>query len=111
MSTRDDASLTDRERAALASLEAVAAAEDPLLARRLRGTSRLHLVAHLPRIPGWLRSDWCAGPLVLVGMALMLVSMSTTVALGVAGAVVAAVGLRVGVLAVGRRWISSTAPD
>ena len=41
MSTRDAASLTVGERAALTSLEAMAVAEDPQLARQLRGSSRL----------------------------------------------------------------------
>ena len=43
MSARDDASLTDRERAAFAGLEATAAAEDPRLASRLKGSSRLRV--------------------------------------------------------------------
>jgi hypothetical protein len=92
MSTRDDASLTARERAALASLEASAAAEDPQLASRLRGSSRFRMIAHLPRVPAWVGSPWCAGSLVLVGLALVIISLSTTSVLGVAGLVMAAYG-------------------
>jgi hypothetical protein len=94
MSTRDDASLTDKERAALASLEAVAAAEDPQLARRLRGANRLRLIApHVPRIPTWLQSPWWAIPLLVAGLALVVVGLSTTVALSVIGSAMMAGGL------------------
>ena len=51
MDARDDARLTDWERLALASLEAAAAAQDLRLANRLKGSSRLHVVARRPRIP------------------------------------------------------------
>jgi hypothetical protein len=111
MSTRDDASLTDRERAALASLEAVAAADDPQLARRLRGASRLHLVAHLPRIPAWLRSPWWAVPLFVVGLALVVVGLSTTVVLSVIGTLMMAAALWVGVQVVERRLEKSPATE
>ena len=47
VSRRDDASLTASERAALVRLEARAVADDPVLARRLRGSSRLPTIAHL----------------------------------------------------------------
>ena len=93
MSTRDEASLTDRERAALASLEAVAAAEDPQLARRLRGAKRLRLIAQPPAIPSWLRSRWWAVPLLLFGLALVAIGLSTTVALSIVGSVMTAGGL------------------
>ena len=69
MSARDDASLTDRERAALAGLEATAAAEDPRLASRLKGSSRLRVTTHFPSDPsvaaeplvGWTVDRYRAG--------------------------------------------------
>ena len=111
MSTRDDASLTARERAALASLAAVAAAEDPQLARRLRGASRRRAVPQLLRIPGWMRSRWLAGPLVVVGLALVVVGLSVTVVLGVAGAAIAACGLWLTARAIQSRWFVARPPD
>ena len=72
MSTRDDASLTAKERAALASLEAMAAAEDPQLASRLRGSRRLRLFTGMPAIPSWLRSTWWGVPALVVGLVLII---------------------------------------
>src|ERR1700733_6465860 len=95
MSTRDDASLTARERAALASLEAMAAAEDPQLARRLRGSSRLRWLPELPPIPAWSRHSWWGGPVALVGLIMMVLSVSSGLWLGIAGAVLTTAGLRV----------------
>jgi hypothetical protein len=106
MSTRDDASLTAKERAALASLEATAAAEDPQLASRLRGSRRLHLFPGLPAIPSWLRSAWWGVPALAVGLALVILSLSVSVLLGFVGAVLAAAGLWLLVKMVDRRWIS-----
>jgi hypothetical protein len=111
MSTRDDASLSDRERAALASLEAVAAADDPQLAKRLRGTTRFHLARHLPRIPAWLRGDWWAAPLLIVGLALVAAGLSTTVVLSGIGAVLIAGGLYVLVGLLQRRWAEHQVSD
>ena len=106
MSTRDDASLTAKERAALASLEATAAAEDPQLASRLRGSRRLRLFTGLPAIPVWLRSSWWGIPALAVGLALVVLSLSVSVVLGFVGAVLAAAGLWLVVKMVDRRWIS-----
>lgn len=111
MSTRDDASLTARERAALATLEAVAAAEDPQLARRLRGAGRFRPTIHLPRIPVRAPSSWWALPLVVVGLGLVVASLSTMVALGVLGAVITASGLRLAAGAIDRHWIGDSPPD
>jgi Protein of unknown function (DUF3040) len=110
MDARDDARLTDSERLALANLEATAAAEDRRLAARLKGSSRLHVIAHPPRIPVWLRSGWWAGPVVVSGLVLMLVSLSTVWVLGVVGAVIAAWGLWMVTRAVHRRWGSRGSP-
>jgi hypothetical protein len=106
MSTRDDASLTAKERAALASLEATAAAEDPQLASRLRGSRGLRLFTHLPAVPAWLRSTWWGVPALVVGLALMILSLSVSVELGIAGAVLAAAGLWLVVGMVNRRWLT-----
>ena len=108
MSTRDDASLTAKERAALASLEAMAAAEDPLLASRLRGSRGLRLFTRLPSVPAWLRSTWWGDPALVVGLALMILSLSVSVALGIAGAVLAAAGLWLVVGMVNRRWLTGS---
>ena len=109
MSARDDASLTDRERTALAGLEARAAAEDPHLASRLMGSSRLAASTHSLRIPAWLRGGWWAGPLIAVGLVLVVVSLSAVWMLGVVGAAIAACGLWLVTGAVGRHW-GSTSP-
>jgi Protein of unknown function (DUF3040) len=106
MSTRDEASLTDRERAALASLESVAAAEDPQLAKRLGGASRLRLIAHVPRIPAWLHSRWWAVPLLVLGLVLVVVGISTTVVLSVIGAILAAGGLWIAAMVAERRLVN-----
>jgi hypothetical protein len=106
MSTRDDASLTAKERAALASLEAMAAAEDPQLASRLRGSRGLRLFTRLPAIPTWLRSAWWGVPALVVGLILVILSLSLSVVLGCVGAVLAAAGLWMVVGMVDRRWIS-----
>ena len=106
MSTRDDASLTAKERAALASLEAVAAAEDPQLASRLRGSRRLHVFARMPAIPTWLRSTWWGVPALVVGLVLVVLSLSVSVVLGIVGLVLAGAGLGMVVRIVDRRWIS-----
>lgn len=111
MSTRDEASLTDRERAALASLEAVAAAEDPQLAKRLRGAKRFRLIAEPPAIPSWLRSRWWAGPLLLFGLALVAIGLGTTVALSIVGSVMTAGGLGIVVGLVRERVMRTDTPD
>ena len=94
MSTRDDPSLTARERAALASLEAQAAAEDPTLARRLRGSSPFGLVTKVPRIPAWLWQSWWGAPVAVLGLVLVGLSPSTGLVVGLVGALMLAAGLR-----------------
>jgi hypothetical protein len=89
----------------------VAAAEDPQLARRLRGAGRFRPIIHVPRIPVRAPSSWWAAPLVLVGLALVVASLSTTVVLGVVGAVITASGLRLAAGAIERRWMGDRSPD
>lgn len=104
MSTRDDSRLTAQERAVIANLEATATADDPQLAARLRGPSRWKLVASVPSLPGWIRSLWLAVPAILVGLVLTAASLSTSLAVGVVGAGIAATGLWSLVSAAERRW-------
>jgi hypothetical protein len=94
MGIRDEASLSPRERAALAGLEARAAAEDPRLADKLAGARRWQWPR--PRVPAVLTglAPLVWGPLlVVIGVAAMVVGLSVGTALGVAGAVVTAGGL------------------
>jgi Protein of unknown function (DUF3040) len=111
MSTRDDASLTAKERAALASLEAVAAAEDPQLASRLRGSRGLRLFTRMPAMPAWVRSTWWGIPALVVGLALVILSISVSLVLGVAGAVLAVAGLWLVIGMVDRRWLKRGKPN
>jgi hypothetical protein len=101
MSTRDDARLTAQERAALASLEAAAAADDPQFASRLKGSGRAR-VESLLRGPaayvaaGWaalVSRSWVGVPLVVVGLSLVAIGMSSGLAVGIAGSLCAAGGL------------------
>ena len=101
MSTRDDARLTAQERAAFAGLEAAAAADDPQLAKRLRGSNGIWIRSVLTRISRiaaagshrLLNLGWWGIPIALVGLVLVVVSMSVGFALGVAGALIATFGL------------------
>lgn len=104
MSTRDDSRLTAQERALLANLEASATAADPQFAARLRGSGRYQLVARMVGLPGWVRSLWAAVPAVIVGLALTAVSLSTSLVVGVVGAVLLAGGLCSVVADARRRW-------
>lgn len=102
MSTRDEARLTAQERAALSSLEALATADDPQLAARLRGPNRWNLsvlrarevFAGWVRASEWLQSLWVAVPLLIVGLVLVVVGLSVGWEVGVAGALLSAAGLR-----------------
>jgi Protein of unknown function (DUF3040) len=101
MSTRDDARLTAQERAAFAGLEAAAAADDPQLAKRLRGSNRIWIRSVLTRTTRiaaagshrLLNLGWWGIPITLVGLLLVVVSMSAGLLLGVVGAVISAFGL------------------
>ena len=112
MSTRDDARLTAQERAALSNLEALAAADDPQLAARLRGPGRWSNAVHRARMralsasalmPAWLGSLWVAVPSVVVGLVLVVAGLSLGLAVGVIGALWSTWGLVTVVRAAGRR--------
>jgi Protein of unknown function (DUF3040) len=103
MGPQDDSSLTASERDALAPLEADAAARDPLLARRLRGSSRLSVIAPLCRVRRSGRPGWWGASLILVGLTLVAMSLSTAWFLGVVGSLITTWGLWMLAGAVGRR--------
>jgi hypothetical protein len=113
MSTRDGPSLSEQEQAILASLAAKAQADDPRLAATLSGRERLrrvtggHLV--LPELPPW-AADWRAGLLAaMVGLALMLVSLSSGLLVGVPGVLIGVLGVyRV---AVSAPWVPGRRPS
>lgn len=101
-----DARLSAAERAALAHLEAAAAAADPEFAARLKGTpgARLHalaLRAHavvsarfgrpLARLA---RGGWWGAPTLVAGLVLVVLGVSTGLAVAVVGALACTAGLR-----------------
>jgi hypothetical protein len=92
MSTRDDASLTAK------------------LASRLRGSRGLRLFPRRPAMPAWVRSTWWGIPALVVGLALVILSISVSLVLGVAGAVLAAAGLWLVIRMVDRRWLRRGQP-
>jgi hypothetical protein len=97
MSSPHEASLTEKERAILANLAAQAEADDPSLAATLRGRSR-RAVAVVPRFRTHVRvpdavSHWGWGlALGVVGLAIMLASISISLVLGIVGAVLTFAG-------------------
>jgi hypothetical protein len=96
MSTPHEASLTEKERAILAGLAAQAEADDPTLAATLRGRARR--ARRLPHISVRLRvptvvSHWAWGvALAVLGLAVMVASLSVSLVLGIIGAVLTAAG-------------------
>ena len=94
MSPHDEATLSAAERAALAGLETKAEADDPRLAAALRGGIRRSWPTL--RIPPALvhsalvRSahTWMGPALVVIGLAVMIVALSSLTILAVAGALV-----------------------
>jgi hypothetical protein len=109
MSTRDE-SLNARERAALANLEAQAVADDPLLARRLRGSGRHRLVTSMPTIPAWLWQSWWGAPVAVLGLVVVVLSLSTGFVVGLIGALMTTAGLRMLVGAIQGRRRGSAPP-
>ena len=112
MSTRDDARLTAQERAALSSLEALAAADDPQFAARLRGPGRwngalrragMKGLSAWALMPAWLGGLRVAVPAVVVGLALVVAGLSLGWGVGVLGALLSTGGLVPVVREAGRR--------
>jgi hypothetical protein len=93
MSTRDEATLSDAERAALAGLETKAEADDPRLAAQLRGRRRTRPRITVP--PVVLRaSHSILGPVIaVVGLILAVLTLSVSVPLALLGALLLVVGL------------------
>jgi hypothetical protein len=97
-----DARLSPQERAALASLEAAAAADDPEFAARLRGSSIFRFKTVAPRLAALGVGQWRAlmrhgiwgVPLTVIGFVFMVLGLSVGAWLAVGGALLAAVGLR-----------------
>lgn len=83
MSTRDEVSLSSEERQSLAHLEARAKTDDPALAARLRGrTGRAILARWRKRRPVHMAA-WVGPALVLLGLVLAVVAVSSAVWLSV----------------------------
>lgn len=93
MGVQDDARLNAHERAALAGIEMKAAAEDPLLARRLKGSGWNLLVARVHKARTRMRRSWFAAPLIAVGLVLVTLSLSIAWPLGVVGSLMTMGGL------------------
>lgn len=122
MSIRD-ARLSPQERAALANLEAAAAADDPQFAARLRGSPLFRLQATIPRLFAWLvgqwrallRNLWWGVPLAAAGFVLMVAGLSVSGWVSGTGAVMAALGLGLGAESLSRwgerRKASRPGPD
>jgi hypothetical protein len=93
MSTRDEATLSAAERAALAGLESKAEADDPRLAAQLRGGGHALPSLHLPAALVRASQTW-VGPVVAVaGLVLMILTLSSAVVLALVGALLFMGGL------------------
>ncbi|MGH9123066.1 MAG: DUF3040 domain-containing protein [Acidimicrobiales bacterium] len=92
MSTRDDAGLSPRERAALAHLEQRAEADDPALAAALRGRGS-DLRQWLRKLPALPKSPWWGGALSVAGLVIMIAFFAASTLAALAGAAIAGVGL------------------
>jgi hypothetical protein len=108
-----DASLSPQERAALADLEAAAAADDPQLAARLKGGGHLRAWSVPARAAAYvvgrwkaaLTLGWWGAPIAAVGFALMVLSLSIGLYVGVIGTVLCFFGLRLVVHAAHSLWV------
>jgi hypothetical protein len=97
-----DARLSPQERAALAGLEAAAAADDPEFAARLRGSPMFRFKAAAPRLAALAVGQWRAlmrhgiwgVPLTVIGFVFMVLGLSVGAWLAIGGALMATVGLR-----------------
>jgi hypothetical protein len=112
MGTRDEVTLSIRERQELARMRAQLQAADPLLARVLRSEELPD--ADEPTTPWSRRRRWVVaqlarpwvGPVaVLVGLALVMVTLASLTLLSVVGALVTAAGLGLYGQTCRRRWV------
>ena len=85
MSTGGEPQLTAWERAALERLDATVSSDNPRLHRRLSTFRRARISAAVDERRRCIRSGWWGGPAVLAGLALMLLSLSTSVMLDSSG--------------------------
>lgn len=92
MSTRDDATLSAQERAAFAQIEARAIAEDPTLGASLAVRIEQRLRRMVPLIRRNCRRRSVSVVTVVVGLALVVVGLSATVALAIAGLALIVIG-------------------
>jgi hypothetical protein len=110
MSTRDSR-LTAEERAALAHLEAAATADDPHLATRLRGSGSARLNALGSKAHRDLSAlanrafhlGWWGIAVAVLGLAMMILAVSSGLWLGIVGTILAVIGLMSVAHAVERR--------
>lgn len=86
MSTRDDATLSAAERAALAGLESQAEADDPRLAAHLRGGRRALPSFRVPPALTRVVRTWTGPCAVVVGLAVMILAVSQSTVAALAGA-------------------------
>lgn len=96
-----DSGLNERERAILAGLAEKAAAEDPMLASRLRGGGRLDRL-RLPEVPAFVHHWACGAICAVVGLAVTVLGVATSVVLGVVGLLFTLVGAYLAVTAIAR---------
>lgn len=113
MGARDDARLSEQERAALAGLEAKAEHDDPRLAVRLRGHhARFRPQFHVPPVlVAWLGrlNPLVIGPVLgVLGLAGAVAGVAIGIPLGVAGLLVAVGGWFLFVRAIEARLVART---
>jgi hypothetical protein len=101
----NEAGLTDRERAILAGLAEKAAADDPMLADRLRGGGRLDRL-RLPEVPAFVHHWACGVVCAVVGLAVVILGLSTSIVLGIVGLLFTSFGVVLAVTALGREMVA-----
>jgi hypothetical protein len=97
----NEAGLTDRERAILAGLAEKAAADDPVLASRLRGGGPLDRL-RLPEVPAFVHHWACGVVCSIIGLVVVLVGLSMSFVLGVFGLLFMIFGVILAITAWGR---------
>jgi len=106
-----DSRLSAEEQAALAHLEAAAAADDPHLDARLRGSAAARIGSLTSKAEGLLGTTarfvgllgWWGIPLVIAGLAMIVLAVPTTVWIAVPGALLCVSGIAALVAMVERR--------